>query len=376
MWHGHFFGEKILVNGKVWPYLNVKKGKYRFRVLNGSNSRTYRLSLSDGSPFWLIATDMGIRSETLELNEIVLTSGERADIIVDFSSYAPGTELLLLNDAPAPYPGFPGVGVIPIVMKFIVGNEVGFTSDIPQQLVEVPVIPEEDALMEREFNLMQMPSHCEDHMDGMWTINGLMWDDITEFPMLGTTEIWTWINNTGMSHPMHMHLVSFQIIDRIPIDHMGNETGPAEAPEEFEKGWKDTVNSLPGYKTSVIARFEGFLGEYPYHCHILEHEDHEMMRQFEVIPNTISGCTDPVACNYNVNAGVEDGSCFFNCAACAADLNGDGLVNTGDLVNFLNEFGCSPPATCSIGDFNTDGRVNVQDLLIFLAVFGDICDQP
>ncbi len=123
-----------------------------------------------------------------------------------------------------------------------------------------------------------------------WTINGLRWSDaITEMPILGTTEIWRFVNKSGMSHPMHMHLVMFQILDRQTFGIVGGEivpTGPRMPPPPNEAGWKDTVQAMPFDITRVIARFDGYTGIYPYHCHILEHEDQDMMRKFQVLPPT------------------------------------------------------------------------------------------
>lgn len=281
-WQEHFFGDKILVNGKVWPYLNVHKGKYRFRLLNGSNSRTYTLALSDNASFWQIGTDQGLMNAPVPLTEITFMPGERADIVIDFSGYATGTDIILTNSAPAPFPGFPGVGVIPYVMKFMVGPSPGHTAPLPTTLANVQPLPVEEAFVHRDFNLALMPNDCPDHDGLMWGINGLHWDDITEFPIQGATEIWNWINNSGVAHPMHMHLVLGQVLNRQEIDQNGVPFGPILPPEANEMGWKDTWNCPTGYVTRVIARFDGFTGAYPYHCHILEHEDHEMMRQFVV----------------------------------------------------------------------------------------------
>jgi len=159
----------------------------------------------------------------------------------------------------------------------------------------------------------------------MWSINGLMWDDITEFPVFGSTEIWTWHNQSGISHPMHMHLVAFQILDRQAINEAtGQPEGPILPPGASEKGWKDTANSPPGFVTRVIVRFDGFTGLYPYHCHILEHEDHEMMRQFEVVPcqlvsKTIG--TGPGSLRYALDCAENGDTLFF-----ASTLEGDTLV--------------------------------------------------
>jgi spore coat protein A len=286
MFHDHFFGNVLMVNGKVWPYLNVKQGKYRFRVINGSNSRAYTLALSNGSSFLQIGSELGLLETPVVLDSLTFLPGERYDLVVDFAAYPAGTEIILTNSAPAPFPGFPGVGVIPNVMKFIVQGAAGHTAAIPDTLSVIEELLPVNADEERLFELMTMAAPpCGGHTHTMWTINGLMWDDITEFPVLGSTEIWTWHNQSGISHPMHMHLVAFQVLDRQAINEAtGEPEGPILQPSAQEKGWKDTANCPPGFRTRVITRFDGFTGQYPYHCHILEHEDHEMMRQFEVRP--------------------------------------------------------------------------------------------
>ena len=331
-YHDHFFGDKILVNGKVWPFCEVKQGKYRFRLLNGSNSRVYKLALSNGSSFNQVASDLGLLATPVELDSLVMLPGERCDIIIDFSSYPAGTEIILTNDAPAPYPGFPGVGVIPNVMKFIVQAETGFTGVLPDTLVPVPQLNPDDADLERLFYLTMIPSpHCNGQGHPMWTINDLMWDDITEYPVLGSTEIWTWHNQSGISHPMHMHLVRFQLLDRQAINEAtGLPEGPLIPPGESEKGWKDTVHSPPGYRTRVMATFSGYTGKFPYHCHILEHEDHEMMRQFEVLPcNLVTTAFDsiPGSLRYALNCVLPGDTIFF-----AADLVSDTLLLEGPLA--------------------------------------------
>jgi len=322
----HFFGDKILVNGKVWPYLNVKKGKYRFRVLNGSNSRAYTLKFSNGSSFTQIGSDLGFLQTPVVLDSLTLLPGERYDIVVDFSSYPTGTEIILTNSAPAPFPGFPGVGVIPDVMKFKVQSSVGYTAALPGTLVPVEQLLPANADESRNFELMSMASPpCGEHSHTMWSINGLMWDDITEFPVFGSTEIWTWHNQSGISHPMHMHLVAFQILDRQAINEAtGQPEGPILPPGASEKGWKDTANSPPGFVTRVIVRFDGFTGLYPYHCHILEHEDHEMMRQFEVVPcQMITKTIDagPGSLRYALDCAANGDTLIF-----ASALEGDTLV--------------------------------------------------
>jgi spore coat protein A len=340
MWMEHFFGDFILVNGKVWPYLDVKRGKYRFRVLNGSTSRTYSLRLSNDATFWQIASDTGLLETPVPMTSLTLTPGERADLVVDFAPYAPGTEIILLNTAPAPFPGTPGVGVIPNVMKFIVGAQTGHITPLPATLVPVPRLEENSATVERDFILRKMPHHgCPMHHE-VWAINDLLWDDITEYPRRGSTEIWSWINRSGVTHPMHMHLVSFQILDRQDFQVIGGvvtPVGPRIPPPPNEMGWKDTVAAHPGQITRVIARFDTFLGRFPYHCHILEHEDHEMMRQFEVV--------------------------------CEADWNADGTVDFNDFLAFLNDYN----AAARRADLNGDGTIDFNDFLEFLNLYNLPC---
>jgi len=193
----------------------------------------------------------------------------------------------LQNSAPAPYPGTPGVGVIPRVMKFIVGNSKGHKTSPPASLRPINHLNPADAVVERTFEMRKIPDPCT---GSRWTINGLSWDDITERPVLGTTEIWRFVNPSGMAHPMHVHLSMFQILDRQSFTVVNNEivpTGSPHPPAPQEAGWKDTVIVNPNEIVRVIVPFEDYLGKFPYHCHILEHEDNEMMRQFETVTDAI-----------------------------------------------------------------------------------------
>jgi spore coat protein A len=340
-WHDHFFGDFVLVNGIVWPYHEVKQGKYRFRVLNGSNSRVYRLSLSNGAGFVQIGTDTGLMSAPVALDELTLSPGERADIVIDFAPYPAGTEIVLENDAPAPFPGTPGVGVLPDVMKFVVLGQPGDTDPLPAALVPVPPIDPASALLQRDLELKKMPDmQCPSHMDGMWMIDGLMWDDITELPRLGTTEIWAWFNSSNVTHPMHMHLVAFQVLDRQDFDVVtGQPTGPRVPPAPNEVGWKDTVQAPPGKITRVITRFEDYAGLFPYHCHVLEHEDNEMMRQFRVIVDTDGDGIPDAQDNCPSIANPEQQDCDADqvgdaceIAGGAPDCNHNGVPDSCDLA--------------------------------------------
>jgi spore coat protein A len=334
MWHEHFFGDFTLVNGKVWPFLNVNRGKYRFRIANGAGSRTYRLALSNGATFHAVGTDGGLLPAPVPLTEITLMPGERADIVVDFAPYAPGTMIEFINSAPAPFPGEPGVGVLPNVMRFVVQSNMGSTSPLPASLRAITPIPESSAARTREFVLQRLPGTCP---TTRWLINGKEWDEITEFVHLDTNEIWSFINRSEQSHPMHLHLVQFQILDRQPFEIVSGQvvpSGPRVPPPAHEAGWKDTVDCPPLQITRIIARFTQYRGTFAYHCHILEHEDGEMMRQF------VTTCY--VNCDLSTGAPLltaNDFQCFLNAfAAGSMYANCDGSTGTPALT--ANDFQC------------------------------------
>jgi len=339
-WTDHYVADNILVNGTVWPKFDVKQGKYRFRVLNGCNSRTLRLALSNAATFQLIGTDGGLIESPISVNELLLAPAERADVIVDFASYAPGTEIILENSAPAPFPGSPGVGVVPNVMKFIVTAQGGFTDPVPAALRPYEELDEANAVQSRDFELSKVSEPCA---GAEWLINGLGWDDITEQPVLGTTEVWRFINRSGMMHPMHIHLDFFQILDRQAFQIIDDEVvpvGPLLPIEPTESGWKDTVQVGPQEMVRLLVRFEDYTGLFPYHCHILEHEDHEMMRQFETVcvkgdtnQDTLVNAADIAMFVTAVVGGADEGTAIF----CAADVNDDAVLDaTGDIDLFVD----------------------------------------
>ncbi|HEX7878828.1 MAG TPA: multicopper oxidase domain-containing protein, partial [Candidatus Eisenbacteria bacterium] len=289
IWEEHFFGDVALVNGTVWPFAEVRRGAYRLRLLNGSNSRTYILRLSNGLPFTVIGGDAGLLERPVRRDSLLITPGERIDTIVDFSGVAAGTGIILTNSAPAPYPiGDPMHPALPAIMKFVVRPEAGYAWTPPGILRPPSALDPATADMARDFSLEKMADDCTGQM---WTINGLHWDDITELPRLGDTEVWRFINRSGVVHPMHLHLVHFQVLDRAPFDVVADTLvfGTPVTPDSALGGWKDTVPVLPGEAVRVIARFDDYTGRYPYHCHVLEHEDHEMMRQFEVVDTLVTG---------------------------------------------------------------------------------------
>jgi spore coat protein A len=294
VWQDNFLGDTLLVNGKVWPYLNVKQGKYRFRILSGSNTRTYTIALSNAATFQQIGAEGGLLSAPVTQSEVTLGPGERADVIMDFEPYPAGTEIILTNSAPAPFPGSPGVGVIPNVMKFIVQDAAGDTDPVPSTLQTLEILDENDAVEFRTFELKKAAGDpCAPLIWGVvstGTLNGTptgsRWDDIIEYPELDTTEVWSFVNRSGITHPMHMHLVMFQVLDRQAFEEQAGQIVPIGSPippPPHEAGWKDTVQVGPNEIVRVISRFEGYTGKFAYHCHILEHEDHEMMRQFQTV---------------------------------------------------------------------------------------------
>jgi spore coat protein A len=312
-WMQEFFGNAICVNGKAMPFLEVEPRKYRFRMVNGSNARFYHLTLvpADASgkpngkpveapPFMQIGSDGGLLPAPLKMHYLIFSPGERFDIVIDFSQHK-GANLALINDAPAPYAR--GGQIVPSdVMLFKVTKPLSGTdaSTVPEMLV--PFSPLDSALAVRERTLalteMDRPS------DG-YTMIGLLdqkhWDDpITEDPKAGSTEIWTFVNTTGDVHPMHLHLVQFQVLNRQPFDIKAYlQTGKLVftsipmPPESNERpAWKDTIKTYSGYVTRVIARFDLPAGivpksgeefRYVWHCHVLEHEDNEMMRPYKII---------------------------------------------------------------------------------------------
>jgi spore coat protein A len=286
-WVPEIFGNAILVNGKLFPYLEVEPRKYRFRVLNGSNARIYHLSLVNSSPvnsappnnnvpFHQIGTDQGSLPAPVPLTTLEIAPGERADLIVDFNEHR-GTQLILKNDAV-------------VIMQFRVSSgKVIDTSSLPSALRPVPKIPESKAAQTRLLTLDEYVNKSGNPV--MLLLNASHWKmPVTEKPVLGSTEIWTLINPTNDTHPIHLHLVRFQILDRQPYEPWLFQTkrqlhflGPPEPPEPNEAGWKDTVQAHSRMVTRIIVPFEGFTGRYVWHCHILEHEDNEMMRPYEVI---------------------------------------------------------------------------------------------
>jgi spore coat protein A len=238
--------------------------------------------------FTVIGTEGGLLPAPVAgLSELTMGPGERYDVVVDFQGQPVGSEILLRNSAPAPYPN--GTLSLPELLKFVVVSGPAHTNPLPTSFRPVPAIDPAESAIERDFILRKAADDGCGRQN--WLINGLGWHDISEYPVLGTVETWRFINDSGVSHPMHMHLVFFQLLDRQAFTKgAGGEIipqGDPQPPALWEAGWKDTVMVHPGELVRVIVRFEDYAGRYAYHCHILEHEDHEMMRQFQTI---VPGC--------------------------------------------------------------------------------------
>jgi spore coat protein A len=279
-WVPEVFGNAILVNGKLLPYCEVEPRPYRLRLANGSNGRFYRFALANKAEFHVISNDQGLLSNPIKTHRLPLAPAERADILVDFSTMA-GSRVNLVSDS------FD-------LLEFRVaarpaGKAPADSSAVPATLRPPIKLDPATAIQTRRITL-------DENMDGIQRSMGMLLNNtpwhmpVTEKPVLGTTEIWEFVNSTEDSHPIHLHLVRFQILDRRRFDTFEfiskgtlRYTGPVLQPDATESGWKDTVRVDSGTVTRILVPFHDYAGRYVYHCHILEHEDNEMMRPFEVV---------------------------------------------------------------------------------------------
>jgi FtsP/CotA-like multicopper oxidase with cupredoxin domain len=328
IWNPEFFGNVMVVNGRSWPDLQVNRQRYRFRLLNGCNSRFLILDFSaiPGVAVWQIGGDQGFLPTPFNVtgdgnNRILLSPAERADVIVDFASVDPGRYTLRNLGPDEPFSGGdPGVDFDPAdpattgqVMQFTVrpGDIVDPTTmpmylDLPAATPLGPIASTRAlSLNEEESSTVRVEEDasgnvildCESRDDGhfgpvaalLGTLNPdgsgnpLMWSDpITENPMLGATETWEIYNFTQDAHPIHIHQVKFEIIGR-ELAGGGASVAGSNSPLPGETGYKDTVIAYPGEVTRVKALYD-LPGFYVWHCHIVEHEDNEMMRPFHVGP--------------------------------------------------------------------------------------------
>ncbi|HEY5973483.1 MAG TPA: multicopper oxidase domain-containing protein, partial [Geobacteraceae bacterium] len=340
-WNPEFFGNTMVVNGKTWPYLNVEQRRYRFRILNGSDTRVLILTFPQGTPltFTQIGNEGGFVPNPVQLDKLLIAGAERADVIVDFSNLPVGTTVNLLNIGPdEPFGGgVPGVDFASAdpattgqVMQFRVVSRVGADKTTPPQQLNLPEIapigPENSVrkVTLNEFDSSTVLVRAADGkivlapkfdptipgtfffgpiMSQLGTLgsdgfsNAKQWmDPITENPILNSTEIWEIYNFTADAHPIHVHQVAFEVLNRQDLvtgaDGLSAQPaqlvdGTVRPPDAHETGLKDTVLVYPGGVTRIKAHFD-IPGLYVWHCHILSHEDNEMMRPFCV--GSMSSC--------------------------------------------------------------------------------------
>ncbi len=311
IWNPEFFGNTMVANGRTWPFLEVESRRYRFRFLNGCNSRflilklvTNPLATRPATPallFWQIGAEGGFLPAPVMFDQLLIAPAERADVIVDFTGLPVGTEIYFINEGPdEPFGGgVPGVDFDPAdpdttgqVMQFRVVAANGEDKSTPPMDLVLPAItplgPEDNtrrvSLNEESSTFPGFDGPIEADLgtlDGAGNPIPMGWDeDITENPTLNAIEVWEIHNFTEDAHPIHIHEVQFQVVNREEVD----EDGDIRGPEPGETGFKDTVIAYPGEITRVKALFN-LPGLYVWHCHILEHEDNEMMRPYFIGPN-------------------------------------------------------------------------------------------
>ena len=256
-------GDIILVNGAPWPRMRVANRKYRFRLLNASNSRAYKLALSTGDDLIVIGTDAGLVGSPIPTPNLRIGPAERYELVIDFSQYPIGTQIVLQN---LPLPNNTDYDGTDRIMRFDVVRAENDNSSIPSTLRPFVPIPPSSAIRERRWTF--------ERRNNRWEINGKIWSKnrVDANPGVDDVERWTVITNSrDWFHPVHVHLVDFQIIRR-----------NLQPPLPYERGWKDVVYVGEDDNIQIIARFGPHRGKYMMHCHNTVHEDHDMMTQFEV----------------------------------------------------------------------------------------------
>src|SRR3954469_21489399 len=255
-----FRGDTLLVNGAVSPRMAVQRRIYRLRFLNASNARPYELKLGQGRTMMQIASDGGLLERPVGRSSFPLHPAERIEVLVDFRSFKPGSEIVLSNVA--------GEATTTSVMRFDVVRGGGAEeARIPTgKMREFEKLPEPNATHRWDLSLLTQPGV-------QWQIAGRGFDParVDVSPRLGTSELWQWVNTSNRVHPMHLHGMLYRVVERSSgVVHPG------------ERGWKDTVGVLPGESVTVKPWFIPYEGRYVFHCHSLEHGDKAMMLQLEV----------------------------------------------------------------------------------------------
>jgi bilirubin oxidase len=296
IWNAEFFGETMVVNGRTWPFTRVEQRRYRLRILNASGSRFLILRNDRGLPFWQIGADGGFLPRAVRLNQLLLGPAERADVIVDFSSVPAGTNVTLTNVGPdEPFGGgTPGVDFEPAnpattgqVLQFRVVARSGDDTTAPPDGLRFAAPPALAASTRtRQVSLNELDSAVLPDVGPLVGLlgtlgpdggNPLRWHDaVTETPRTGSTEVWELHNFTEDAHPIHLHVTQFRVLSRQSMDG-----GAARGPEPWEAGRKDTIIAYPNEVTRLQAPFNQ-RGQFVWHCHIVEHEDNEMMRPLRV----------------------------------------------------------------------------------------------
>jgi len=321
IWNPEFFGNFLMVNGSTWPFLEVERRRYRLRILNGCQSRFLILDFSGipGVEVWQIGNEGGFLAAPVDIttdhgNRLLLGLAERADVIVDFTGVAAGRYVLGNVGPDEPFGGGEPDEDFDIadpdstgqVLELRVGPRSGGDDSTPSRFLRLPPVPPlPPATATRRLALIEkmgMGRDADDNelegpveallgtVEGGEPVEALWMDPVTENPAVGDTELWELYNTTGDAHPMHIHEVVFEVVSReglvldgeevaIPIQLDGNVVGP----EPLETGFKDTVIAYPAQVTRVKARF-ATAGQFVWHCHIVEHEDNEMMRPYRIGP--------------------------------------------------------------------------------------------
>ncbi len=338
IWVPEFFGDTPVINGAAYPKLDVQPRRYRLRLLNGSQARFYNIGFDvNGADqkFWVIGSEQGLLPKPVETTNLLIAPGERFDVIVDFTGLPMDTTVTMTNDANAPYPDGIDEAPVPELMKINVVTPVPAddpdTSVLPANLTlpSQPRLSDTPGVAPRDIVAKEtmVEGLATDPTTGMpemvpseVLLNGLPFmAPTTDFVKAGTTETWRWINLTVDAHPMHPHLVAVQVVNRQLIDVPGYTTaweaylasgrdpalkprladflvGQPIPPDPEEMGYKDTVKAYPGMVTRTRAKFTlpatslldynwktRSFGGWVYHCHILEHEENDMMRPFVVV---------------------------------------------------------------------------------------------
>ena len=341
LWEGGAVGDVGLVNGAVWPQLSVARGLYRFRVINAASFSTWNLFFGNHMRFWVIGNDQGLLDAPVPVRNLRLTPAERVDLLVDFADLAPGETVELCNDEPPVFQAAVlGEVAMPVFCRFRVENTTGFRGPVPQTLRggpgrPPPLPPVQTPALVRNLTVTQ-PYELR-LPPAIMSLNNLRYSDPDiEMPRQGTTEVWNIVNITPDPHPIHIHLVNFRILSRTPLrtveyqaahpqppigtrwtpDPEGFLAGPPVPPAPWESGHKDVVRVDGGTVTRIVVRFPtadelGFdpdasfprlnpmpaispaghheahgnseLQGFVWHCHILDHEDHDMMLRFRTV---------------------------------------------------------------------------------------------